>query len=119
MFAVSESRAPRPCLSNEPVTVERAPSAHKKTLKRGFNETVHLYSILLGASGWDLDLSVLSTALKAKQGLVDLKKLSSTTSLGMGTLDQGCKQLSGYPHLTRTYVSQPLSSSCVDNLSSM
>ena len=92
-FADWQSRTPTPSMSKEPelVKVECALPSQDDTSKLGLDETVELFTTVLGANVEDPDLSGLLAALKTKQGLSDLKKPPPTMSSGVELLTRCVK----------------------------
>ena len=75
----------------EPSCVERGLPPRMAAAELGLDETMELLSRVLGARDEDHDLSALSSTLKPKLGLSDLKKPPPTVSLGVEVLTRDMK----------------------------
>ena len=91
---VCMGRKPSP-RAPEPVCVERSLPPRMAAPKLGLDETMELVSRVLRAGEEDPDLSALSAALKANQGLSDLKKPPPTLSRGVELLTRDVKSCRG------------------------
>ena len=111
----SRPRPPSPRgVCPEPVRVERGLPSRMAAPKLGLDETMELFSRVLGAGDEDPDLSALSAALKAKLGLPKRKKPPSTMSPGVELLTRGVKSCRGIRSTPFGHLSKPFPSSCED-----
>ena len=86
--------SPRP-VAPEPTCVDRGVPRRMAAFQLDLDETMDLFSRVLGAGEEDLDLSVLSAALKTKLGLSDWKKPPPSMSPGVELLTWDVKSCTG------------------------